>query len=154
MNGKIRKVTVIVVALAFVLMPTVVRADVATWIDDITAAVTFYKGANPEANFEPYLGQMQVVRAIYTRGDHHATHAAMNGLMGMLEAREGGIPAKAADELYNYCNLVTPVAFHDAHRHVGRQLYEPERIQALDTWATWDGYGEQWFKEGLGEKEE
>lgn len=153
MKGRMFRGAVIVVALAFLLMPTVVRADSPMWINDIAAAVTFYEGANPEANFDPYVGQMQVVRALYTQGNQHAVHMAMNGLMGMLEAREGGIPAKAADELYNYCNLVTPVAFHDADRHIGRQLYEPERIQALDTWATWDGYGDLWFKEGLGERE-
>lgn len=154
MKGKMLIGAAVLAALAFVLVPTVARADSATWIDDMTAAIGYYKGSNSYGgNWEPYLGQMTVVEALFRGGDGHATHAAMNRLMDMLEAREGGIPAKAADELYNYCNFVVPVAFHDAHRHVGRQLYEPERMQALDTWATWDDFGEQWFKDGLGEKE-
>jgi hypothetical protein len=147
MKGKMLIGASVLAALAFVLVPTAVRADAATWIDDITAAVMFEKGANPEANFEPYLGQMQVVRAIYNSGDHHAIHASMNRLMDMLEAREGGIPAKAADELYNYCNLVTPAGFHDVSRHEGRMSFEPEKAPLTESYMKWDEYGEVWFKE-------
>jgi hypothetical protein len=154
MKRNILMIAVIAAALAFVLAPTVARADSATWIDDMTAAIGYYKGSNSYGgNWEPYLGQMTVVEALFRGGDHHATHAAMNRLMDMLEARVGGIPARAADELYNYCNLVVPVAFHDAHRHIGRGAFEPERAPALDTWAAWDEFGNQWFRDGLGETE-
>ncbi len=150
MKRNILIMAVAMAALAIVLVPTPARADSGTWIDDLTSAIAYYKGAYPDRNFDPYIGQMTVVEAVFRGGDTHATHAAMNRLMDMLEAREGGIPAKAADELYNYCNLVVPVAFHDAHRHIGRGAFEPERTPTMDTWATWSDDGTIWFQEGLG----
>ena len=146
MKGKVFIGAVIVAALALVLMPTVVRADSGNWIGDISAAISFYKGANPGTNFEPYLGQMEVVRALYKEGDHHAVHVAMNGLMDMLDTRKGGIPAQAADELFNYCNLVTPAHLHDVSRHLGRTFFEPKAPET-ESCMTWDAYGEFWFNE-------
>ncbi|GMV50822.1 MAG: hypothetical protein AMXMBFR67_23650 [Nitrospira sp.] len=41
----------------------------------------------------------------------------MNRFMDMLETREGGIGAKAADAIWDYCYQVTPPALHDVKRH-------------------------------------
>ena len=67
--------------------------------------------------FDPYWGQLNLVRNLYERGDHHGTYGAMNRFMDMLEARVNGISALTADAIWNYCYQVTPPAFHDAQRH-------------------------------------
>lgn len=41
----------------------------------------------------------------------------MNRFMDMLEAREEGISAKAADASWDFCYEVTPLALHDVKRH-------------------------------------
>lgn len=88
-----------------------------TWADDLAMTIASYKNAYPGVNFDPFIGQMEVARALYNRGDVEATRTAMNHLMDMLEAREGGIPAVAADEIYDHCYRVTPAAYHDVWRH-------------------------------------
>lgn len=50
---------------------------------------------------------------------NRAVMAAVIGIAGTFvppavpAAREGGIPAQPANELFNLCNFVTPPAFHD-----------------------------------------
>lgn len=125
-------VTLTVMALlavfACMLVPVAVQANSepsSWWIDDIHGAIVFYKSdayyrkEYPAVNWDLYFEQMQVVRASFQKGDAHATYAAMNRFMDMLETREGGLPITAANELFNFCNLVTPPAFHDVERHKG-----------------------------------
>ncbi len=68
-------------------------------------------------SFDPYLGQVALVRSLYARGDWKGTYLAMNRFMDMLEAREGAISAKAADAIWDFCYEVTPPALHDVKRH-------------------------------------
>lgn len=129
-------VTAIATALMCMLVPMPVQANSGTftWIDDIHGAIVFYKGdarytkEYPQANWDLYLEQIQAVRAMYDNGDSAGTYAAMNRFMDMLEVREGGIPITAANELFNFCNLVTPSPFHDVIRHSGAPKLEQPRM--------------------------
>jgi hypothetical protein len=116
-----------VIALAVVLLvPATVTAfeGYPYWIDKLTNEVLIAKAdAKNPATFEPYVGQLQVVRTAWFRGDEGAVYRGVNRFMDMLEAREGGIPGKTADFIFDYCYEVTPKNLHDVSRHVGR--YDP-----------------------------
>ncbi|RJQ42463.1 MAG: hypothetical protein C4534_10295 [Gaiellales bacterium] len=93
------------------------------WIDALTNAVMIERrggGGHPGVRFEPYIEQLQIVRAQFRRGDEAATYAAMNRLMDMLETRENGIPAATADWLFDFCYVVTPARYHDVSRHIDK----------------------------------
>lgn len=91
------------------------------WLDELTGFVVAQQGAalvNQDSSmFEIYLDQLNVVRRAYENGDQERTYAAMNRFMDMLESRDGGISAKAADAIWDHCYQVTPPAFHDVKRH-------------------------------------
>ena len=91
------------------------------WLEQLPGFVVVQQGAalfNRESPmFEVYLDQLTLVRRSYENGDQERTYAAMNRFMDMLETREGGIGAKAADAIWDYCYQVTPLALHDVKRH-------------------------------------
>ena len=106
---RVAHVTLTVIALltafACALVPGVAQANSepsSWWIDDIKGAITFYKDVGhykkdyPDANWDLYLKQMEVVRMSFQKADTHATYVAMNRFMDMLEARDGCIPVQAA----------------------------------------------------------
>lgn len=93
------------------------------WLDALTNAVLIERRSgdgHPGVRVEPYLGQLQVVRTHFERGDVAATYRAMNRFMDMLESRENGIPAATADWLFDFCYVVTPAKYHDVSRHMER----------------------------------
>jgi hypothetical protein len=78
--------------------------------------------ANREPDsFDPYVGQILLVRSLYDRGDWKGTYLVMNRFMDMLEPREGGMPVQPANELFTLRNFVTPPDLHDVTRP-GRPL--------------------------------
>lgn len=91
------------------------------WLDQLTGFVVVQEGiaraSSEPGSFDPYVGQVTLVRGLYDRGDWKGAYMAMNRLMDMLESREGGISAGAADAIWNYCYEVTPPALHDVKRH-------------------------------------
>lgn len=98
------------------------------WIDRLTNEVLIAQASMPDAKaaaFEPYLGQLMVVRTAFERGDEAAVYTGVNRFMDMLETRANGIPAKTANRLFDYCYEVTPAKFHDVSRHIGK--YDPMR---------------------------
>ncbi len=91
------------------------------WIDAITNAVQIERrggGGHPGVRWEPYLGQLQVARTQFERGDVEATNKAMNRFMDMLESRENGVPEATADWLFDFCYIVVPAKYHDILRHI------------------------------------
>lgn len=91
------------------------------WIDAITNAVLIERrggGGFPGVRWEPYLGQLQVARTQFERGDLEATYKAMNRFMDMLESRENGVPEATADWLFDFCYVVVPAQYHDVSRHI------------------------------------
>lgn len=116
-----------VVLVLLLLMPPPVEYHEEAWIDQLTGFVLLQKsiaraGASysyePAGTFDPYLGQLVLVRTLFRAGDQHGTYVAMNRLMDMLEAREGGVGDEAADAIWDYCYRVTPAAYHDVSRHL------------------------------------
>lgn len=93
------------------------------WIDRLINEVLIAKGNDTAANWEPFVGQLLVVRTALNRGDEGAVYNGVNRFMDMLEMREGGIDGKAADFIFNYCFEVTPGKFHDTTRHTA--TYDP-----------------------------
>lgn len=91
------------------------------WEQQLTGFVIVQEGLASDkgevGSFDPYVGQILLVRSLYDRGDWRGTYLAMNRFMDMLEIREGGIPAKAADATWDFCYEVTPPALHDVKRH-------------------------------------
>lgn len=91
------------------------------WVDQLTGFVVVQQGLaktrGEPGSFDPYVGQIALVRSLYDRGDWKGSYMAMNRLMDMLEARENGISANAADAIWDYCYEVTPPALHDVKRH-------------------------------------
>lgn len=96
-------------------------ASTAGWVDQLTGFVVVQRGIaqakDEPGSFDPYIGQVTLVRSLYDRGDWNGSYMAMNRLMDMLEVREGDINPKAADAIWDYCYEVTPPALHDVKRH-------------------------------------
>lgn len=88
------------------------------WLDQLVHEVLIARII--ESKFEPYVGQLLAVRFALFRGDETAVYAGMNRFMDMLEMRENGIPAEAADQLFRECYELTPGKFHDVSRHLSK----------------------------------
>lgn len=92
------------------------------WLDAMVRAVLVEQAKEGEGGhlFAPYLGQLTMVRAHLVSGESEAVYQAMNRFMEMLQTREQGISAEAADRLFDYCYVVTPARYHDVSRHLHR----------------------------------
>ncbi|BFU94829.1 MAG: hypothetical protein NTNFB02_15510 [Nitrospira sp.] len=125
----IRRTAAILLALTGLLVvavggPMVAPAVQADWLDAMMSAVRIEQmNEGPFwGTYEPYVVQLDVVRAYYESGDIDGVYAAMNHFMDMLERRENDIPSEVADRLFDYCYLVTPAKYHDVSRHIDRFL--------------------------------
>jgi len=92
------------------------------WLDAMVRAVLVEQAKEGASGnlFAPYLGQLTMVRAHLINGESEAVYRAMNRFMEMLQAREEGISAEAAERLFDYCYVVTPAQYHDVSRHLNR----------------------------------
>ena len=92
------------------------------WLDAMVRAVLVEQTEETASGnlFAPYLVQLTMVRVYLINGEHEAVYRAMNRFMEMLQAREQGISAEAAERLFDYCYLVTPARYHDVSRHLNR----------------------------------
>lgn len=84
------------------------RADT-TWVDEISNSLHFYQINYPTSNWEPYSHKLDVVKQAVTSGDQRAVKSEMGKWFKMLRAREHGINDVAADELFNFALMVTPI---------------------------------------------
>jgi hypothetical protein len=80
-----------------------------TWIDEINGSLNFYKTSYPGANWEPYSQRLQTVKEAADRGDTKTVKTEMGKWFKMLRARDQGIHDVAADELFNFALMVTPI---------------------------------------------
>lgn len=91
------------------------------WEQQLTGFVIVQGGIasakSEPGSFDPYVGQILLVRSRYDRGDWKGTYLTMNRFMDMLENRDGGISAKAANATWDFCYEITPPALHDVKRH-------------------------------------
>ena len=86
----------------------IARADTA-WIDEVAKSMSFFKTNYPNANWQPYSHKLEVVRDAVQRGDQKAIKREMGQWFQMLRQRDHGISEVAADELFNFSLMVTPV---------------------------------------------
>lgn len=117
------------------LMPLTVEAARGTWLDELTGFVMFQKEIAQKGTFDPSLSQLRLVRKAFSAGDRDGTYVAMNRFMDMLEAREGGISAEAADAIWDFCYQVTPAGYHNVSRHLKANpdyLKELEFLRAME----------------------
>jgi hypothetical protein len=80
-----------------------------TWVDELTNSVTFYKTNYPMSNWDPYLGKLVLVREAVNRGDQQTVKKEMSKWFKMLRKHEYGVNEIAADELFNFALMVTPL---------------------------------------------
>lgn len=80
-----------------------------SWVDEINGSLNFYKTSYPGANWEPYSQRLAVVKDAIGRGDTKTVKTEMGKWFKMLRTREQGIHDVAADELFNFAVMVTPI---------------------------------------------
>ena len=83
-------------------------ADTA-WVDEINNSLSFSMANYPSANWEPYQQKLHTVHDAVGRGDNQAVRMEMGKWFKMLRHRDHGISDVAADELYNFSLMVTPI---------------------------------------------
>ncbi len=84
------------------------------WIETITEETA---SILPAESLQPYVGQLQIVRTALRYGDDRSVVTAMNRFMEMLDQRQNGVTAEAADRLLASCVRIIPAKFHDVSRH-------------------------------------
>ncbi len=91
------------------------------WIDLLTGFVVTQQEiaqANGEGGtFDPYFDQLLLMQIVVGMDDQKSIYIAMNHYMDMLEARQGGISARAAEAIWDYSYQVTRPALHNTKRH-------------------------------------
>lgn len=80
-----------------------------SWVDEINNSLNFYKASYPGSNWEPYSQRLQAVKEAVDRADTKTVKSEMGKWFKMLRARDQGIHDVAADELFNFALMVTPI---------------------------------------------
>lgn len=92
------------------LFATATQAEVQTsWVDELANSVAFYKSNYPASNWDPYISELTLVKDALARGDQVAVRKEMGKWFKMLRNRDHGIHDVAADELFNFGLIVTPI---------------------------------------------
>ena len=81
-----------------------------TWVNELENSLKNYKATYPASNFNAYTEKLSKVRTALDSGDKETVRAEMGVLLKMLRTRAHGINNIAADELFNYWVMVTPIA--------------------------------------------
>lgn len=102
-------VTIVAAGCALVLFAGGLALAQASWVDELTNSVVFYKTNYPSSNWDPYLGELMLVKDALGRGDQRTVRTEMGKWFKMLRNRDHGIHDVAADELFNFALMVTPI---------------------------------------------
>lgn len=94
---------------AFVCLATGMVLAQTTWVDEINNSLAFSTATYPNSNWEPYRHKLAIVREAVARGDQQTIKKEMGKWFKMLRQRDHGISDVAADELYNFSLMVTPI---------------------------------------------
>ncbi len=119
------------------LVPAPVGVNQEGWIDRLSDFVLIHNKIPHPGTFDPYLGQLVLVRNLFRRGDIPGTYVAMNRLMDMLEAREGDISGETANAIWDRCYQVTPPTYHDVSRHLKARVKAEQEL-----WRHIESHGE------------
>jgi hypothetical protein len=79
------------------------------WVDEIGNSLNFYKINYPASNWEPYSTKLETIKEAVNGGDQRKVKVEMGKWFKMLRARDHGINDVAADELFNFALMVTPI---------------------------------------------
>ena len=102
-------VTIVAVSCALALFVGGVVVAQTNWVDELTNSVNFYKTNYPTSNWDPYLSELTLVKEALVRGDQRIVRTEMGKWFKMLRNRDYGIHDVAADELFNFAMMVTPI---------------------------------------------
>ena len=102
-------VTIVAVSCALALFAGGVAVAQTNWVDELTNSVSFYKTNYPTSNWDPYLSELTLVKEALIRGDQRMVRTEMGKWFKMLRNRDHGIHDVAADELFNFAMMVTPI---------------------------------------------
>lgn len=102
-------VTIVAASCALALFAGGVALAQTNWVDELTNSVSFYKTNYPTSNWDPYLSELTQVKEGLARGDQRIVRSKMSKWFKMLRNRDHGINDVAADELYNFALMVTPI---------------------------------------------
>ncbi|MBU6435515.1 MAG: hypothetical protein KGS09_00040 [Nitrospirae bacterium] len=102
-------VTIVAASCALALFAGGVALAQTNWVDELTNSVSFYKSNYPTSNWDPYLSELTQVKEGLARGDQRIVRSKMGKWFKMLRNRDHGINDVAADELYNFALMVTPI---------------------------------------------
>ncbi len=80
------------------------------WVDELANSLKNYKATYPASNFDAYTEKLSKVRTALDSGNKEKVRAEMGVVLKMLRTRAHGINDVAADELFNYWVMVTPIA--------------------------------------------
>ncbi len=80
-----------------------------SWVDELNGSLNFYKTSYPGANWEPYSQGLAIVKNAIGRGDNKTVKTEMGKWFKMLRTRDQGIHDVAADELFNFAVMITPI---------------------------------------------
>jgi hypothetical protein len=108
-SGCGKLVGTLIAAFAVVLVSAGTAWTQTAWVDEITNSLAFYKANYPTSNFEPYAQKLTKVRDALRGGDKQAVRTEMGNWFKMLRGRAHGINEVAADELFNFAVMVTPI---------------------------------------------
>ncbi len=84
-------------------------AQQSAWVEEINNSLNFYKTSYPGPNWEPYSQRLQIVKEAVDRADTRTVKSEMGKWFKMLRVRDQGIHDVAADELFNFALMVTPI---------------------------------------------
>lgn len=107
MPGKLALVMLIVSTVC--LLAAGVAYAQTTWADEIANSLTFYKANYPTSNWDPYQQKLTAVQEALGRGDLRIVKLEMGKWFKMLRNRAHGINDVAADELFNFALMITPI---------------------------------------------
>lgn len=80
------------------------------WVNELANSLKNYKATYPASNFDPYTEKLSTVRTALDSGNKAKVRSEMGAVLKMLRTRAHGINDIAADELFNYWVMVTPIA--------------------------------------------
>ena len=102
-------VTIVAASCALALFAGGVVLAQTNWVDELTNSVSFYKTNYPNSDWDPYLSELILVKEALAKGDQRIVRSKMGNWFKMLRNRDHGINDVAADELYNFGLMVTPI---------------------------------------------
>lgn len=101
-------ITTLVIASALLVFAAAAWAQT-TWVDEINNSLSFSMANYPSGNWDPYQQKLRLVHDAIVQGDNQTVKREMGKWFKMLRHRDHGINEVAADELYNFSLMVTPI---------------------------------------------